>query len=410
VDCEADYPTHAGRWLDTVVSVLGGRPASTTASPSPSAVPAAPPRATARLAGNRLLSQPGSAKEVREFTIDLGDTGPQYQTGDAIAVTPENCPELVDEWLAVTGLDADQPVRLAGTGDVRFREALRRHLEIAVPGMPLLRLVTERGGDRSLRRMLHAVDRVEFHKWLWGRQTVDVIAESGVRATAQEWVNVLGPLRPRRYSISSSPLTDPRRVRIMVSVVRYEGVHGRLRKGTCSGYLADAAEGTQLAVAIHRSAHFRPPEDPDRPAIMIGPGTGLAPFLGFLDDRAARGHTGPNWLFFGEQHRATDFYYRHELRALRERGPLTRLDVAFSRDQRAKVYVQDRMSEHGSQLWSWLEHGAHVYVCGDAARMAKDVDRALRDIIARHGGMTATAAAARVRQLAADNRYVRDVY
>jgi sulfite reductase alpha subunit-like flavoprotein len=143
---------------------------------------------------------------------------------------------------------------------------------------------------------------------------------------------------------------------------------------------------------------------------MIGPGTGLAPFLGFLDDRTARGHTGPNWLFFGEQRRSTDFYSRAELTTARERGRLARLDVAFSRDQRAKVYVQDRMTEHGSHVWSWLERGAHVYVCGDAARMAKDVDRTLRDIVARHGGMTAADAAAHVRQLAADNRYVRDVY
>jgi sulfite reductase (NADPH) flavoprotein alpha-component len=165
-----------------------------------------------------------------------------------------------------------------------------------------------------------------------------------------------------------------------------------------------------LTVAIHGSAHFRPPRDPDRPAIMVGPGTGLAPFLGFLDDRAARGHTGANWLFFGEQRRATDFYYRDELAALRERGRLARLDLAFSRDQRAKVYVQDRMTEHGSRVWGWLERGAHVYVCGDAARMARDVDRTLRDIVAGHGRMSEADAGSYLGQLAADNRYVRDVY
>ncbi|MGI5158758.1 hypothetical protein [Microbispora sp. CA-102843] len=178
----------------------------------------------------------------------------------------------------------------------------------------------------------------------------------------------------------------------------------------CSAYLADSPQDASVPVYVQPTAHFRPPSDPATPTIMIGPGTGIAPFLGFLDERRALGHRGRNWLFFGEQRRATDFYYRDELTALCDDGLLTRLDLAFSRDQRAKVYVQDRMREHGVQLWSWLQEGAHVYVCGDASRMAKDVDRTLRDIAAHHGGLPAEDAAAYVKQLAAAKRYVRDVY
>jgi sulfite reductase alpha subunit-like flavoprotein len=196
----------------------------------------------------------------------------------------------------------------------------------------------------------------------------------------------------------------------LVSVVRFANPDGRARSGVCSTRLADAPEGTEFSVAVHRNRHFRPPEDPSTPMVMIGPGTGVAPFLGFLGERRRRGHPAQNWLFFGEQHAASDFYYRDELNTLYQDGALARLDVAFSRDQRRKVYVQDRMREQGARLWSWLDRGAHVYVCGDAGRMAKDVHAALRDIAGKHGGMTEAAGEAYLRELAADHRYVRDVY
>lgn len=220
----------------------------------------------------------------------------------------------------------------------------------------------------------------------------------------------MGRLQPRQYSISSSPLTDPHLVSLTVSVVRYESVRGRPRQGVCSPFLADAEPGTPVPVRVHRTPHFRPPADPATPAVMVGPGTGIAPFMGFLEDRRARGHRAPNWLFFGEQHRATDFYYEEELAAFLADGTLTRLDTAFSRDQRAKVYVQDRMREHGALLWSWLQDGAHFYVCGEASRMAKDVDRTLRETATVHGGLDEPEATSYVKQLAADRRYVRDVY
>ncbi|QKV96188.1 molybdopterin-dependent oxidoreductase [Streptomyces sp. NA02950] len=415
-DCEPDYETDAGGWLDRVLTAL-----KVTEQPAPApdrATPAAPRPSrpapvTARLTGNRLLSRPGAGKEVRRFTFDArdSDTPLVYETGDALAVHPVNWPSLVTEWLAVTGLDADATVQVKGVGDVPFSEALLRHLDITRVSSALLRFAADRARDpRDLRKLLRPDNKGELAQWSWGRQAVDVVAEFGIRAGAQEWADALGRLRPRLYSISSSPLTDPHLVSLTVSVVRYESLGGRPRQGVCSPFLADAEPAAPVPVRVQRAPHFRPPADPATPAVMVGPGTGIAPFIGFLEERRARGHRAPNWLFFGEQHEATDFYYEEELSAFLAEGTLTRLDTAFSRDQRAKVYVQDRMREHGPLLWSWLQDGAHFYVCGDASRMAKDVDQALREIATLHGGLEEAAAAAYVKQLATDKRYVRDVY
>ncbi|MET9502047.1 bifunctional nitrate reductase/sulfite reductase flavoprotein subunit alpha [Streptomyces sp. NPDC006622] len=462
-DCEPDYEPQADAWLDQVLIALEEAepgqaelgqaepgqarredavrplppavplapatpaafaapvtltPPVTPTAPSPSVTAAArrsgrPAPVTARLVGNRLLSQPGSGKEVRRFTFDTRDseTPLGYEAGDALGVRPVNSPALVEEWLAVTGLDARARVRLNGVGETTLDEALLRHLDITRITPALLRFTADRARDpRELRKLLRPDNKGELAKWSWGRQAVDVAAEFGVRAGAQDWAEALGRLQPRLYSISSSPLTDPHLVSLTVSVVRYENLAGRPRQGVCSPFLADAGPGTEVPVHVQRSPHFRPPADPATPMVMVGPGTGVAPFVGFLEERRARGHRAPNWLFFGEQHRATDFYYEEELTALLADGTLERLDTAFSRDQRAKVYVQDRMREHGSQLWSWLRDGAHFYVCGDASRMARDVDQALRDIAVVHGGLDQSEAAAYVKQLAADKRYVRDVY
>jgi sulfite reductase alpha subunit-like flavoprotein len=237
-----------------------------------------------------------------------------------------------------------------------------------------------------------------------------VIAETRTRASAQEWCEILKPLRDRRYSISSAAEVSPRQIRTLVSVVRYQAPSGAARAGVASAFLADAAVGTQVQVAVARSSGFAPSSDPSTPMIMIGPGTGLAPFLAFLDARRARGHTGRNWLFFGERHKATDFYYRDDLAAAQQSGLLTRFDTAFSRDQRSKIYVQDRMRERGAELWRWLSEGAAVYVCGDAARMAKDVDATLREVVSRHGAMSSGQVDDYLRQLTAEGRYLRDVY
>ncbi|MET8030000.1 molybdopterin-dependent oxidoreductase [Streptomyces avermitilis] len=405
-DCEPDYEPYAGAWLDQVLGALGTK----TDVPQP-ARPRKPEPAIARLTGNRLLSLPGAGKEVRRFTFDTSGTGLTYEAGDALGVRPVNSPDLVDEWLSVTGLGRSTPVAVEGVGEVPFEEALHRHLDITRITPDLLRFVSENAHDnRELKKLLRPDNKDGLAQWSWGRQAVDVVAEHPVRATAQEWAEVFKRLQPRLYSISSSPLVDPHLVSLTVSVVRYEDRLGRARGGVCSPFLADAEHHTPVPVFVQRSPHFRPPADGSTPMVMVGPGTGVAPFMGFLQERRALGHRAPNWLFFGEQHRATDFYYEEELTALLADGTLTRLDTAFSRDQRAKVYVQDRIREHGPELWHWLQNGARFYVCGDASRMAKDVDRALRDIAVTHGGLTEAEASAYVKQLAAEKRYVRDVY
>ncbi|WP_329499193.1 bifunctional nitrate reductase/sulfite reductase flavoprotein subunit alpha [Kitasatospora herbaricolor] len=420
-DCEPDFEEGADAWLRAVLGSLdtpagAGRKGAPAAPATPAGGPAVPAtRPTkndpypARLSGNQLLSLPGAGKEVRRFTFDIGDSV-EYEAGDALGVRATNCPDLVAEWLAVTGVDPAAEVVLAGTMTTTFAEALTEHLDITRVTPDLLRLAVEHTGDRELKQMLRPDNKDGLARWNWGRQAVDVLAEYPVRLGAQEWADTLKRLQPRLYSISSSPLATPGKVSLTVSVLRYEGPRGHRRKGVASAFLADAEPGTRVPLFVQRSAHFRPPADPTSPAIMIGPGTGVAPFMGFLDQRRALGHQAGNWLFFGEQRRATDFYYQDELAELHRHGTLSRLDLAFSRDQRNKVYVQDKMREHGAQLWSWLQDGAHFYVCGDASRMAKDVDQALRDIAITHGGLDEDGAAAYVKQMSTDKRYARDVY
>ncbi|MFB6827372.1 molybdopterin-dependent oxidoreductase [Streptomyces hydrogenans] len=429
-DCEPDHDEASAAWLTALVPLLtapGPRPRAT-----PAPLPGGVTRSTAGtalrtafskaapfptlLVGNRLLSLPGSQKEVRQFSFDTRGGELAYEAGDALGVWPANSTELVAEWLALTGLDPSEPVTTGdggtgrGTGPLPLAEALRTRFDITRITPDLLRFVAERTGSQDLKRLLRPGHKDELAKWSWGLQAADLIAAHPVRASAADWTAVLKRLQPRLYSISSSPLAHPSEVRLTVSVVRYSNDRGRDRTGVCSAYLADHADDGPVQVFVQRSPHFRPPADPAAPLVMVGPGTGVAPFAGFLEDRRARGHTGRNWLFFGEQRAATDFYYRDELEAHLASGHLDRLDTAFSRDQRAKVYVQDRMREHGAALWSWLQDGAHLAVCGDAARMAKDVDRTLRELVARHGRMSEEEAAAYVKQLAAEKRYVRDVY
>ncbi|HEX3784939.1 MAG TPA: molybdopterin-dependent oxidoreductase [Pseudonocardiaceae bacterium] len=431
IDCEPDFEDPATVWLDQVLAALTATPAEVASPAAPSVTEAAAPATetatvtgtagksavrTVSLVGNRLLSLPGAGKEVRQFTFDLRDTDLTYEVGDALGVHPDNDPDLVLEWLAVTGLDPTEQVGLPNLGPMPLAEALRRQLEIAKITPGLLRFIAEHSQSRELKTLLRPDNKDGLARWAWGRQAVDVATEFAVRATAQDWVGAFTRMQPRLYSISSSPLTEPGRVQLTVSVLRYDNPAGRVRKGVASGFLADADTGADIdadppvPVFVRSAPHFRPPADPTVPMVMIGPGTGVAPFVGFLNHRKASGDTAPNWLFFGEQHEATDFYYREELDALRAADVLTRLDLAFSRDQRGKIYVQDRMREHGAELWRWLENGAHLYVCGDAVRMAKDVDRALREVIAHHGRFDSDGADAYVARLAAAKRYVRDVY
>jgi sulfite reductase (NADPH) flavoprotein alpha-component len=419
VDCEPDYEEPGSAWLDHILADLAASgPAPVTPELS-GGVHLLPTDATstftrkapllAPLVCNRLLSGAGAQKEVRQFGFDIAGSGLDYAAGDALGVWPVNCPALVEEIVGLLGLSGDTVVAVKDAGDLPLATALTRNWDIAKLTRNFLELVVEHSPDAAFAPLLDPARKSDFDRWLWGRQIADVLRETGVRLSVRDFTSVLRPLQPRFYSIASSPKAQAGEVQLTVSTVRYDCL-GQRRKGVCSTFLADRAGAETVGLFLQPSASFHPPADLSRPIIMVGPGTGVAPFRGFLHERRATGATGANWLFFGEQHEASDFYYADEIEDWRGDGHLDRLSLAFSRDQAEKLYVQHRMVEQGADLWRWLDEGAHFYVCGDASRMAKDVDAALKDIVARHGGMNMDDAADYVAQMAQEKRYVRDVY
>ena len=305
-------------------------------------------------------------------------------------------------------MSGDEHIESAGTS---LREVLTRHVTLREPSRQLLAAILGKCPDAAeLSELIDPEAKSVMDDWIDGREVLDILqAYPQAKFTPDELVKVLRKLQPRLYSIASSPKAHPEAVHLTVAVVRYE-LHGRQRQGVCSTYLADRVQAGEMPVFIHSAKHFRPPEDPATPVIMVGPGTGIAPFRAFLQEREATGAPGKTWLFFGDRNRATDFLYEDEINAWRERGVLHRLDTAFSRDQAEKVYVQHRMIEHGAELWQWLGEGGCFYVCGDASRMAKDVDDALHRIVEEHGGKSKEEAAAYVDELKKNKRYRKDVY
>jgi sulfite reductase (NADPH) flavoprotein alpha-component len=364
----------------------------------------------ARLLTNRRLSGEGSAKNVRHFELGLGGSGLTYEVGDALGVWPSNDPGLAQELLAALGFDAEEAVSGRDRASVSLRLALESHYEITRIPPALLEYYAKATADEALSRLVSPTANGELEKFLWGREIIDLaLAYPQVRFAPEDFVKLLRKLRPRLYSIASSLKAHPLEVHLCVGTLRYESL-GRIRRGVASTFLAERVQkGGDVPIFVHNNPLFRLPA-PEAPLIMIGPGTGIAPFRAFLEERRLTGAKGRNWLFFGDQHVGTDFLYGAEIEMWRREGLLTELDLAWSRDQANRVYVQHRMIEKGKELMAWLEAGACLRVCGDASRMARDVDSALRQIVQRAGGKSAEQAEEYVRKLTAEKRYVRDVY
>ena len=363
----------------------------------------------ARLLSATNLNGEGSAKYTAHVEIDLGEDGPTYEVGDALGVFPRNCPDLVDAIVARLGVSGDMLVDSPQGGQAPLTMVLSRDVNLSEPTEELLDLLvgstSNDAEETQLRTWLEDDDTLDGHDVLDVLTTIATAAPDPSRLVLS-----LDPMNPRLYSIASSPKAAPGQVHLTVGRVAWDK-GGRQRKGVASTFLADRCpEGEQIAVFVQKSHGFTVPGDPAAPMIMVGPGTGIAPFRAFLQEREASGATGPNWLFFGDQRGECDFLYREQIDRWLASGVLSRCDTAFSRDQAEKVYVQHRMAEHGAELFDWLQRGGSFYVCGDASRMAVDVDNALHAIVAEHGSMSEADAKDYVATLAKEGRYARDVY
>ncbi len=357
---------------------------------------------------NKNLHGPGE-KRTHHIELCLEGSGIEYEVGDALGVMPVNPADVVDEILANLPFKPGEVTLPNGT-DVSLRDALLYHYDIGTLNKPLIQKWQARSGSPFLRSLVEADNREHYDPFCWGREVIDLVIDHPADFNdSEEFVAVLRPLQPRLYSIASSPKAHPGEVHLCVSVVSYH-THGRQRGGICSTFLAERIDGVKPGVYVHQNNAFRLPADGGAPVIMVGPGTGIAPFRAFLEERQNSGATGKNWLFFGNPYRATDFLYEAELTAWHKEGLLTKLDLAWSRDQKEKIYVQHLMLEHGAELWGWLQDGAVFYVCGDASRMAKDVDAALLEIAKIHGNLDEKGAEEAIAALKKEKRYLRDVY
>ena len=356
---------------------------------------------------NRLMTE-GSDKETRHFELSLKDSGLEYLPGDSLGVVPTNCEEVVSDLFHAVGLTGEETITL-GEENIGLKDALMNRLACTVLSKIQIKKFNEFAQSDKLNDLLQIANKDSLVDYMWGRELIDLFLEfpqSGMNA--QDFVGLLRPMPPRLYSIASSLSAHSEEVHLTVAVVRYEG-NGRKRKGVCSSYLAERV-GQTVPCYLHPNKNFKLPEDSSTPIIMVGPGTGIAPFRAFIEERKSTGATGQNWLFFGDRSQKTDYLYGDEWESYQKDGILNELDLAWSRDQEEKVYVQHKMLEKGSQLWNWLYDGAVFYVCGDASRMAKDVDQALRTIAQEEGSMSEEDADAWVKALQKERRYLKDVY
>lgn len=398
IDCDVDFEDPFATWTQGVIDAMG-LTISTDDEVEDRGISKKNPLAV-EMIENTNLNKEGSIKETRHIALAYGDENLEYEAGDALGVYPVNCPDLVNEILEHLSLDGEESIISCDGISKSLRQALLTDFNIG----GLNRKLVENWTKVSKRTP-------PTDDYLEGRELIDLIQDYPIQfSEASPFAALLKKMNPRLYSISSSPKAYPGEVHLTVGAVRYE-TFDRQRKGVCSTYLADRAESEfPPRVFVHKNKAFRPPVDSSAPMIMVGPGTGIAPFIAFLQERKATEATGSNWLFFGNPHSSTDFLYQEKLEAFQKDGLLNQLSTAFSRDQEEKVYVQDRLIEHAPEVFKWLEEGAYFYVCGDASRMAKDVDYALYLAIQTQGNMSGDEASAYINRLKQEKRYCRDVY
>ena len=429
VDCNADTDGPFEQWKIAVVSRLneiaaGNKPKASSAVSSAHEpthlLEIKPPSVStysrenpllAPLVDKRDLTHGDSTKSTLHLAFSIEGTGLHYEAGDSCGVIPHNDLNLVAEILQELRFNGNEQVFCSKTGATTLHDALTHHLQITRLNRKTVKEYATRGKCTRLLELLAPEQQAHLDSYVYDRGFIDLLMEyPGVIEDSSELVVMLPKLSPRLYSISSSPVAHVGQIHTTVAVVRYSS-HNRKRGGVCSTLFADRSTvSDRLPIYIQPNKKFKLPENPDAPIIMIGPGTGVAPFRGFLYERRALGATGRNWLFFGERSASTGYLYRDELEAMRADGHLARLDTAFSRDQDGKIYVQDKMLEQASVFWSWLQDGASVYVCGDASRMAKDVHATLHTIVEKEGSMSPRAAEEYVHALREEHRYHRDVY
>ena len=412
VECDLDYEDPASRWSQDVIKSLPDELASAAEVSRLHAVkPVAPydkhrPFA-AEVLTNQKITGAQSSKDVRHVELSLEGSGLSYEPGDSLAVIADNPPQLIEELLAALGFSGDEEVTIKDS-TIPIRDALRTELEITAPSLAFLKSYADLAGSEELLELLES--ERQLAEYLDKRQIIDIVREFPTTLSPADFAGVLRKLMPRSYSIASSPLANPDEVHLTVAAVKYQAF-GTEHWGAASTMLSDRiAEGDKVSVFVDANPRFRLPADGQTPIIMIGPGTGVAPFRAFVEQRAELGASGKNWLFFGDRTFHSDFLYQLEWQRFLKRGILQRLDVAFSRDQADKIYVQDRIREHAADVWAWLQQGAVLYVCGDAKQMAGDVHDALIDVLVTQADYDAESAEDYLKDLRRAGRYQRDVY